>query len=271
MRRNDSSSLGSSPCRPISSARAWATRSRAGSRASGRTPAALLSWLTRARRAWRRASGRIGGAAGGACGSAVPAAARSRTGIRAGIRAKGAATSACVLRPAEGLDPLHPEALGPLAQRQAQPHLGEVAAEDVLAVVGALHPALHDLLDGELPLGDVLADGVPLVAGVQRPLAYGPPFRARMGEIAAGQHVPGVALRRLVEAPVGGEWSAPGRPALGVDPVENGPADGGDVLQSRGATLIVLALGDGEEEGVDGVVGVARVSGGAGHPDPHVP
>src|SRR4051794_32018935 len=58
------------------------------------------------------------------------------------------------------------EQLGPVhgcraAAREADPDVGEVGFENVGAMAGAVHPAVHDFGGGALTAGYVLADRVP--------------------------------------------------------------------------------------------------------------
>jgi hypothetical protein len=114
-----------------------------------------------------------------------------------------------------------------------------------------VHPGVHHFGDGELPLGDVLADRPPFVAGGASALADGLPLGALVGEVVAGEHVLGVALGRLVEAGVRPQERRPGLPPLGVDRHQHLRLHPLEIAEAGGLTGEPVAFRHGEEEGIE--------------------
>src|SRR3954470_1352558 len=164
---------------------------------------------------------------------------------------RGQAARALAAR-SERLHPLHLPFVAAPAQGEADAQLPVVGIEDVLAVGRAVHPGAHHLIHRELPLGDVLADRPPVVAGGAGPLAHGLPLGALVGEVVAGQHVLGVALGRLVEAIVRAQGGHAGLLPLGVDRGEDRGAHPAQVTEPRGAAGEPVRRGFGHQERIEG-------------------
>src|SRR5262249_26040886 len=93
---------------------------------------------------------------------------------------------------------LHPQDLVlvlVVADCEADAKVGVPRLEDVAAVVGAVHPRLHDVLDRGLPGGEVLPDDVGRDAGRLHAPAGERALGAFMGVVGPRQHVLGVRLR----------------------------------------------------------------------------
>jgi hypothetical protein len=85
-----------------------------------------------------------------------------------------------------------------------------------------------------------------------------------VSEVAAGEHVLGVALRRFVEKGVGAQGSEPGLLSGFVDACQHLGADSLEVPEAGGVASEVIALRHGEEEDVE------RRSPQAVEPDPQI-